>query len=204
MKNILFLLCFVPAIVSCSGFSVKKVVAQKNALSALKSSGVIIRVWKNSMVSVADIELNTRYWFDETRKNNLLLFMPSGSLSYYTDSDRFCQLSEDKFLEHKSTGAVRVFLSDHRVELLELMKENNLDSLIFYEVDGFFSSEFQLADVKSVIVIVDRTLNILYMDYYSKDTELVEWDREVIKKIVLDQVSRRFVHSMQSLDYIKK
>ncbi|MCL2026763.1 MAG: hypothetical protein FWG92_08170 [Leptospirales bacterium] len=204
MKNIFFLLCFVPALMSCSGFSVKKVVSQKNALSALKSSGVIVRVWKNSVLPVSDIESNIRYWFDESRKNNSLPFLPAGPLSYYADADRFCQLSEGKFLEHKSSGAVRVFLSDYREELSDLMKDNNLDSLIFYEVDGFFSPEFQLADVKSVIVIVDQALNVLYMDYYSKDVELEEWDRDVIKKIVLDQISRRFVHSMQSLGYIKK
>ena len=202
MKNILFLLCLSFIFISCSG--IKKVTAKNDALPELKSSGVIIRVWKNSMLSVSDIESNMRYWVDESQKNNSLPFMPSGPLSYYTDSDRFCQISEDSFLEYKSTGAVRVFLSDHREELSALMKDNNLDSLIFYETDGFFAPELQSSDIKSVIVIVDRNLNVLYMDYYSKDTKLDEWEREAIKKIVLDQVSRRFVYSMQTLGYIKK
>ena len=203
MKNIL-LLCLAPVLISCSGFSVKKVVAKNDALPALKSSGVIIRVWKNSILSVSDIESNMRYWIDETQKNNSLPSMPSGPFSYYTDSDRFYQISEGNFLEYKSTGAVRVFFSDHREELSALMKDNNLDSLIFYEVDGFFSPELQSTDVKSTIVIADRNLNVLYMDYSSKGAELDEWDKDAIKKIVLDQVSRRFVYSMQSLGYIKK
>ncbi|MCL1911770.1 MAG: hypothetical protein FWG13_06165 [Leptospirales bacterium] len=202
MKNILFLLCLSFIFISCSG--IKKVTAKNDALPELKSSGVIIRVWKNSMLSVSDIESNMRYWVDESQKNNSLPFMPSSPLSYYTDSDRFCQISEDSFLEYKSTGAVRVFLSDHREELSALMKDNNLDSLIFYETDGFFAPELQSSDIKSVIVIVDRNLNVLYMDYYSKDTKLDEWEREAIKKIVLDQVSLRFVYSMQTLGYIKK
>ena len=204
MRSVLFLLCLVPVFVSCSGFSVKRVVAKNDALPALKSSGVIIRVWKNSVLLPPDIQSNMRYWFDETQKNNSLTFMPSEPFLYHTDSDRFYQISEGSFLAHKSTGVVRTFLSDNREELSDLMKDNNLDSLIFYEVDGFFSPELQAADIKSVVLIVDRDLNILYMDCYSKDMELDEWDRDTIKKIILDWVSRRFVYSMQSLGYIKK
>jgi hypothetical protein len=206
MKKSLFLICLITiTALSCSGFNVKKIVAEGKDLKVLQASGVIIRIWKNSPLTLAEIEENIRYWTEGCKKNNSLPFIAGNGLSSYSDSDKFCQLAEDKsFLKYKSIGVIKVFLGKHREELSKFMETNDLDSIIFYEVDGYFASELQYTDVNSTIVIVDRSFNILYIDNYAKGHEVNEWDRDAIKKLLLDQISRRFVYSMESLDYLER
>ena len=112
--------------------------------------------------------------------------------------------TNNSFLTYKSIGVVRDYINRNRDELKKIMAENTLDSLIIYEVDGYFSPELQYIDLNSMAVIIDSEMNLLYMDHQSQGFDIDEWDREMVKKILLDKISQRLIHSLESLDYLEK
>ena len=201
--------CFLIAnILACSGFNIKKTISDSSALKKLRKSGIVVRVWQNGAISSAEIQQNLAYWIEGHKKINDLTFIQDGSpelLKYSSENDRFFQRDEDKsFLSYKSTGVFQIYKNRHREELNKFINSNGLDSIIFYEVDGFSSSELQFININSSIIIADTKLNIIFMDHHTGDEDVDEWDKDSLKKILLDKISLRFIYSMESLDYIDK
>ena len=205
---LMFLCILMPGILSCSGFSIKKDISEKSRLSTLKRSGMVVRMWKSSMVESGELGKSITYWLEGSGKKKELLPLSGikeGLYIYDTPLDRFYQLAEDNsFLTYKSIGVVRDYINRNREELKKIMAENTLDSLIIYEVDGYFSPELQYIDLNSMAVILDSEMNLVYMDHQSQGFDIDEWDREMVKKILLDKISQRLLHSLESLDYIEK
>lgn len=210
MKKILYIiLCvFAANLFACSSFGIKKSVSDGSALDRLKKSGVIIRVWENGAISSADIKQNLEYWVASYDKINSLAFIQNGSpalLSYGSEHDKFYQRDANKdFLSAKSAGVFKIYQNQHKQELADFITENRLDSIIFYEVDGFYSSELQFININSTIIISDNNFNLVYMDSSTVDENVDEWDKDSLKKLLLDKISQRFIYSMESFGYLEK
>lgn len=210
MKKILSIsLClFFINFLSCSGFNIKKSVSDKPALNKLKKSGIVIRVWENSSVKSSEIKENLEYWIAGCSKINNFVFIKDGSpelLSYSSEHDKFFQRDTGKsFLTDKSAGIFRIYQNKHRQELADFISSNALDSIIFYEADGFFSPELQFININSTVIISDSNFNLIYMDSSTNDENVDEWDKDALKKLLLDKISERFIYSMESLNYLEK
>ncbi len=195
-------------IFSCSGFNVKKEFSEDRRLSSLKKSGIIIHLWKNSMVRRQEIEENLTYWLKGCKGLNETPVVTGALPSLYiynSDMDRFLQTTGDgSFLSYKSMGVIRTYITTHRDELKKVIAESGLDSLIFYEIDGNCSSELGYVDFNSMVMIIDTDLNILYLDHQSRGFDTDEWDRNILRKTLLDKLSERFLETMESLEYIEK
>jgi hypothetical protein len=195
-------------ILSCSGFNVKKEFSEGRRLSSLKKSGIIIHMWKSSMVRRQEIEENLTYWLNGCKRLNETPIIAGALPSLYTynsDTDRFLQTTGDgSFLSYKSMGLIRTYINTHRDELKKTMTEGGLDSVIFYEIDGNYSSELEYIDFNSMVVIIDADLNILYLDHQSRGFDTDEWDRNIVRKTLFNKLSERFLETMESLEYIEK
>ena len=124
---------------------------------------------------------------------------------YNSLQERFYQLSDNKiFLRYKSIGVIKLYLRKNEAELKNIISLSDLDGLIIHEIYDVISSEMQFMDFDSVLVIVDKNLNILYMDYQSDEFESIESDLNVVKGHLMDKISQRFIDRLLDLEFIKE
>jgi len=194
--------------ISCSSFNVKDEIHLDKSLKKLKSSGIILRISPSDFVSLKSLESNLSKWISGVNKKiNLKIISNSDKkLKYFSDnSQRFYQLSSSKsFLKYKSIGIIKEYIKDNEESLKMIISENNLDSLIFYEIESVYSMDLQFIDFNSVIVIIDKNFNVLLEDYQSQNFEVHEYDEEVVKNNLLDKVSERFIQKIEKLKFISK
>ena len=131
---------------------------------------------------------------------------PPDEISIYgSNADRFLQTSiNSEFLKYKSIGVVKLYLRKNAAELNKVFSENGLDSLIIYEIDSGYSTELHYIDFNSVIVVIDREYNVLYLDYQDNSYNVDEFDQKILRKHLLDKLSCRLLERLTSLNYIEK
>ena len=88
-------------------------------------------------------------------------------------------------------------------EIKQIMKYNKHDSIIFLEVDMSYSIEAQFIDFDSVVVVVDSELNTVYMNHQKNMFHIDTYDTALVRKDLLDKISRRFVESLEQTGHIK-
>ncbi len=208
MKKVLLFFFSALLFASCSSFSINNEISETDKLEAVKNVGVIFRIQNTSFVSEEDYRQTLLYWI-EGHKQLKKITLPSKPaeelISYKTDADRFYQLSPQKdFLTFKSLGVVKYYLQTNRSAVDEIMKSGNLDLLVVYEVDGFFQAELQYIDFNSIIVIVDKSMNVHFLDRQNNTYHIDEVNPEKVKKHLLDKVSERFVETMIDIDFLEK
>jgi len=196
-------------LVSCSPFSIKTEITKKSELSKLKRCGVILRTSDSSIITRDEIYTNITYYYAGTRPVRELVLNKDGSeqlLTYKGVSDRFYQLSmKNKFLKYKSIGVIREYLKANSAEIKKMMLEKNLDGLIIYEIDGYFSWELLFIDFNSLVTVVDKDFNILYIDQQSDiEKNIVDSDKDKVKKSLLDKVSARLMITLYDIGFVKK
>jgi len=208
MKKLFFFPLAALIITSCSSFSVKNEISETKKLKPANQVGVFFRLPRRTFVTEKDYRQTLGYWVDgyqQLKKINLLSGISSDMGIYNLDRDRFYQLNSSKdFLKFKSLGVVKSYLQAHKSEIDGLMASNNLDVLVIYEVDGFFQAELQYVDFNSLIVIVDKSMNVLFMDRQDDTYHIDEINPEKIKKHLLDKVSQRFIEAMMDIDFLKE
>ena len=198
----------IPILISCSTYNVKKVIENSSKISDFKNSGIIFRISKNSIFTTEEIILNSKFWTEGYKKNNKLIYFTTLSnniISYDSDNKRIYQLSiNGNFLKFKSIGIIKLYLQNNSNELKNLISDNKLDSLIIYEINSGFSGELQIFDFESVLVIVDKNLNIVYLDYQKKGFEGDDIYSDKLRKHLLDKLSDRFNQKLFDFNYIEK
>jgi len=194
--------------VSCSRYHVKNEIKNGSALSKFKNSGVMYHNPQSSPIRIALMSRTLTQWLESYTRINTLQILEIKDKALVTSKsefDQFLQLTEDNgFLYYKTLGIVNRYLQENRDALTKLMTDNNLDSLIIYEVDPSLSAEMQYTDFSSMMVIVGKDLKVEYMDRQYDDFDTNEYDKDLMQNHILDEINSRFIELMIKLKYLKK
>ncbi len=223
MKRQLFYLLVPLILISCSKYNIRTEMENKSDLSQLKSSGLIYRMSRTGIFDRGSVESVIKLWFRGHKKINNIKVISSADDRigvYNSIYDRFFQPSvSNGLLKYKTIGVIKLFLRSNEDELKKIIDDNKLDSIIIYEVKSNFSPELQIFDFNSILVIADKDLNIIYLDY-QKDSypeDKTNWDTilygdvkgdydkynmNMLKKLLLDKISERLIETLKDLDYI--
>lgn len=194
--------------VSCSRYHVKNEIKNGSALSKFKNSGIMYHIPQASPIKMKMMAKSLSQWMESYKRINTLQILSGTDKSItmsQSEFDQFLQMSEDNsFLYYKTLGIVNGYLRDNREALTKLITDNNLDSLIIYEVDPSLSAEMQYNDFSSMLIIVNKDLKVEYMDRQYDDFETNEYDSDLMKNHLLDEINSRFIDLMIKLKYLKK
>ena len=124
---------------------------------------------------------------------------------YMSQNERFYQLADnDSFLKYKSLGSIKLFVRNNEQEIKKIFSESKLDCIIIYEVESAYSAEMQFVDFDSLIVIVDSEFNVVMLDHQKNNFDTDEFERDRVKKILMDKINERFIEKMLDINYLKK
>ena len=200
--------CAVALIVSCARYQVTKEIKNGSALSKCKKSGVIFRLPAHPHISNKLHRESLSHWLDGYRRVNGLVILDNMSKNLTTikdEFDRFNQRTEDDdYLYYKSMGIITQYLNQNRQELEKIMSDSGLDSFIIYEVDCGISAEMQYTDFRSMIVITDSSLRVVYLDHQWNEYDTNEYSPKLMRNRLLDDINGRFIDLMLKLKYIKE
>lgn len=202
----------------CSGFTVKTDVDEKPGLDEINRAGIIVRMAKSSKIGLEEQSTNIGYWLNQYKNaENLKIIKDAGeALTYYSViEDRFYQQSikyrekgyfglfwDDDYLKYKSMGVLNNYLKTNEEKLKNIINANALNGLIIYEIYNIVSLGMQFMDFDSVLAVVDKNLNIMYMDHQTDGYEISEQDFARVKKQMMDKISQRLVEGLQSIDIL--
>jgi hypothetical protein len=201
---------------ACSEFSVITDLDRIRKISEFKKVGVLMRTGHHRDIQHGDYKNNIRNWLEGYKKLVVidLIDNESETISFFkNETDRFYQLASrrnimenvDKtFLKYKALGIINLYMQGNSAELKKLIADNKLDALLIYEVYCTISTEMQFYDFDSVIAIVDRDLNIVYLDHQTNSFDSIEADKNKIKEELLNKISNRLVDRFLRLDFIER
>jgi hypothetical protein len=196
------------SVIQCSRYSVTTEISKSSKISQLKSAGLVIRISTRSKLTLEKFLKNVSNWLGGYKpiKGIYIVTDSSDKINYYSGyGERFYQITKEKdFLKYKSIGIISTYLRGNSSELKKIISENNLDGLIIYEIYNVFSSGMQFMDFDSVIVITDKDLNILYMDYQSDGFETHESDDIRIAEELLNKICERLLKKLIEMDFLEE
>lgn len=192
----------------CATYSVDKEMEKGSALAKLKDVGLVMRVSLRSKFSLDDHIHNLSSWLGGYKPVKKISVIADGTekISLFSkESESFYQQkTDDSFLYYKSVGVVNMYLRNNVTELKSLITGNQLDGLVIYEVYNVMSTELQFLDFNSVLIIVDRNLNLLYMDHQADDFDTNEIEGGRIRNELLNMISERLLEELLNLNFIKE
>lgn len=199
-------------VVSCSTYTTKKVINETSSIENSKKIGVLLRTSVKSRINSNEILKNLSYSLNGYKKKAEIIILPeiNNSLTEYSeDSDRFYQRDYDDsgrngFLKYKSIGSIKSYLMANKEEIKRIMVEQECEGLMLYEVNCLVSVEMQFMTFDSVLVAIDKELNIAYLDYQYDDFDSTEFDFPSIKNQIMNKVSDRFLLKLLDMDFIDK
>ncbi len=196
-------------LISCSEFHVTNEIKHGSALSKLKNSGIIIRLTHNTSIPLMRFEQSLTNWMNPYKKLNNLKIITGTSKNLNRSKgeyDRFQQFSDrSDFQNYKAVGIISEYLTKNRDEIDKIIADNNLDSLILYEVDTMLSMELQGSDFSSMLVIINPAAKnqIVYLDHQFNKYDAFEIDKNILQDDLLDHISNRLLEMMVKLNYLK-
>jgi hypothetical protein len=193
---------------SCSRYHVKNEIRNSSTLSKLKNAGIIVRLPHNSPIPVSKFNKSIIQWLEPYEKTSRLRIIEGTDKNINrakSEADRFMQFSlENDFQYYQCIGIIKLYLNKNKEELDNYKNEQNLDSFIIYEVDPFISSEMQVWNFSSMVVIVDNDYQITYLDHQFDSFDTLEIDRGILRENLLDNVTNRLLELLLKLKYIKE
>jgi hypothetical protein len=193
---------------ACSTFTVSTTINHIDKLENAKSLGMIVRTSTRADIPRQDVLKNISHWMSGYKYMKQLVLLPNVDhtiAEYVTQEDRFLQRSASyKFLQYKSIGVVKSYLRTHRDQLLATMEENQCDGLIFYEVYTVISTEMQYVTYDSFLLLVDKNLEIVYLDYQEDAFDTTTFDFEIVKNQTMNRLSTRFIDKMIAFDFLEE
>lgn len=207
MKKVLPILLALIFIISCKSYTMKTELNENFSLKQIKSSGIILRLSSTGIIKRDTISQNMNYWLESYDKIKNIGFQNniSDRLGLFNpETNRFYQKSiNSSFLKFKSLGVINTYLRRNSLEIKKLMIENGYDSLVLFEVDMGYSVEAQFIDFDSMVVVIDKELNAIYMNHQKDSYNIDTFDSTLIKKHLLDKVAIRFIRSLEETGHIK-
>ncbi|HPI21636.1 MAG TPA: hypothetical protein PLE73_00455 [Spirochaetota bacterium] len=215
-KAALLTLALAVIFTACSEFRVKTIIDNDKKISKLKKSGILLRLNDQSLIAHQEFHANLSNWLAGFKPiiDLVILGEQNDAVHHYTrHEERFFQLSTRRnvmetvsksYLPYKSLGIINLFIRNNAAELKKIMADSSLDSIVIYEVYALVSTEMQNFDFDSVMVIVDRDLNLLYVDHQSDTYDSVETDKAKMKEELLNKVSNRLIARLRRLGFLER
>ena len=209
MKRFIYLAAavLVSFAVSCSTYHVKDEISESAKLKGAGKAGVIVRVSQKGRVARDEIVTaisKTLPAYRHKRPVELVVDLPSGLTEFMNDSDSFYQSSSDEFLRYKSIGVAKSFIRAHEEELKDEMGKSGCDLLVIYEVYTVASVEMQMFKFSTVIAVVDKNLDLVYLDHQTDTRETMSSDLTSIKAEIVNHLSGRFIEKITDFGWIEE
>ena len=207
MKTICMIALLSLLVVSCSTYTVKKEVDDHSTLKDAKRLGVVLRVPQKSRLSREEILTSLSRMLNGYQHLTEVVIIPDLTpqmVEFADNEDRFFQPSSDSdFLKYKSMGILRTYLRTNSDEIKKAIEKNSLDGIVIYEVYGVVSVEMQLLRFDSVVAMVDKDLNLIYLDHQDNTFNSQQYDFNSLRSEMLNHISMRFMEQMKTLGYVK-
>ena len=191
----------------CSSYHITNIKENSSSISSIKNSTILIRTSQNGRITSSEIEKNLTVWLNGyTQRKKLFVAKPNDNSlqSVANRNDSFYQISDNgKFLKYKSIGVVRLFVANNSDKLKSIMNKSKSDSLIIYEIDSGFSAAMQYVEFNSVVVIINKNLEILYIDNQKDAFDSIENEESILKNSLMDKISDRFLEILSDYDFIE-
>ncbi len=207
MKKVLFAFSVILLIVQCSTYNVKKEISDSSAIKSFQKTGIVFRIPSTNEIQHAQMEKNLDAWLSSCVKNKEVVILrdvddPVDVVE--SDLDRFYQLSsKNSFMKYKTVGVITLYLRNNEESIKKILSDNQLDSLLIYEIDAGYSETMQFINFNSSVVIIDSQLRICFLDYQNKSFDIVEWDPDIIKKHLMDKMNDRLLQLLADYNFIK-
>ncbi len=203
MKKLLFIL--IVLIASCATSNVKKVVTEDANLEDAENIVVVIRISETSRITPKEYSDSIQTWMAgyDTNKRVTIVHEIEGLSKYTNNNERFYQVSANKdFLKYKSLGVIRTFIAKNRTEIQNTMRMNASDYLIFYEIGGAYSPSLKAIKYNSVVAVINREEEIVYLDHQNTYVGDGDFDRDDMKKEFIDKTTLRLYATLKDINII--
>ena len=208
MKKIILCLFTFSFFISCSSYKIQTAIEKKNNILKLEKPGILLKLSKYNLKDKNKYLKSLSFSLKGYKENKPIKIIKDTSdkiSSYNSELDRFCQLSmEKKLMRYKSIGAIKLYLLNNQEEFEKIFKENDLDSIILFEVDSSFSVEVQFFDFETTIVIVDKNYQIHLLNYQAENYEVDEIDEEKIQSFLFNHINSRLLDKLVKFNFLDK
>jgi hypothetical protein len=206
IKKLSIALCFL-LLQSCASLSVNNLVRNSSAIKSAQKTAFFFRLSNGNPLEESSLNECVSYWLEGAVKLKPLTFVqfvedPLGL--YNSEYDRFFQLDiNNKYLRYKSQGVMQFYIRQNEAALQKIMTDTESDILFIYEVDSWYSVEMQTMGFRSIVLGINRKMEIVFLDNQEDNFTLESPDPFAIKKNLTDKISERLLVTMDGLDIIK-
>lgn len=203
IRNIILLFLLLSA---CSTHGINKVINTAEVSSDTGKLAVAVRISEETVLKYNSFADNLQLWFVGQDSGDSVVFLEENETfsKYKNGNVRFYQENAGKnFLKYKSLGLLKLFIAENRGKIQETLRENGAEALLIYEIGGSFSKNMKVIRYDTLVVIVNRDNEIVYMDHQKEFINDGDFDRDLIDKEFFDTISRRLYSTLLDLGYIK-
>ncbi len=208
MKKLLLLLLSVFILFSCQEAQIKTEMNKKDEIVAAKKIVILLRTPQSSAISREEIFSSINAWMYGYFKEKDIYFIPDfkeNLIEYASQEESFYQLTpENEYLQHKSIGIVNQFTKENISEIESAITKNSADLLLIFEVNAVFSEAMQNMSYKTVITVLDKNGNLLYLDHQNQYAEITKPGYGEIKPDLLNRIGRRITDFLADTKFIRK
>lgn len=193
-------------LVSCSTFRVTTEIDHGSKVSKLKKTGILIRLPNSSPITQTRFNESLGQWLaGYKRVNTLPIVTASPAIAQATtDFDQFLQFTaRDEFMTQKTVGIITMYAEKNRAEFEKLFADNDLDSLLIYEINSAYSPEMEFYDFRTLVVVMDKSFAIHYLDHQFDKYDSNNPDPQVMQNYILDRVNERIIDLLKDFNFIK-
>ncbi len=193
---------------SCVSYHVEREIDRGSEIRKMKNTGILFRLPGSSSVTAERFNESLSQWLAGHKKVNKLPIMqnvPAELNVANEEFDYFLQFdTSNDFQYDKAIGLIIQYTQKNRAELQKMMDTNGLDGLIIYEVQSAISPEMEFIDFGSLVLVLDKKYNVVYLDHQFDKYNVDETDPNALKDTLLDKVNDRLIKKLLDFKYIKK
>lgn len=189
-------------LLSCSSYRITNDIPIKEKVN---SAAVLIRLADTTKISHEEYISNFRVMEKGVGSSAKIIYLPRDSevFTYKATNERLYQeAANSQFLKYKTLGTIRVFSAANESLLKKYMTDQGVDTLIIYEIGGSYSSSLKAMKFDSVVAVMDRQLDVVYLDHQKAYIGDAEYDTDAVRTEFLDNLTSRWHETIQELGLI--
>ncbi|MDA3899983.1 MAG: hypothetical protein PF637_05620 [Spirochaetes bacterium] len=205
--RILTVFCIIAILMGCSTHNIKKEISEADQIKEAGKIIVIVRISSETVLVYNQFVDNFKVWFAGRDSDDKISFAEENEMlsKYKSDNDRFYQEGAGRdFLKYKSLGILKTFAAENRSEIQSVIRNSRADAALIYEIGGSFSRNMKVIKYDSVISVINRDNEIIYLDHQKKFINDGDYDRDLIEREFFDIVSRRLYFTLEEMGFILK
>ena len=208
MIRIISIIALLSTIVSCSSYEISTEIDKNSALKKIKKAGIILRTQRHALPPKKLTHQAISCWLEGCAAHKRVhLVKPGESLigTFENSYDRLSQRSiNNRFLKYKTIGVIKLYIRKNREKLVKIMDNNGYSGLIIYEIESSYSSAMQYGEFESIILILNKNLEIVFLDQQKNSYNIDDTDQKAAEKHLLNRISERLISTLADLNFLKK